>query len=141
MSESTMPMVSLTRVVHFSASHRLHVKSFSAEQNRKIFGKCNSPNGHGHNYKVEVTVTGEMNPETGMVLSLTTLKKIIENTVVKNLDHKNLNLDVPYFKKNNPTAENIAIMIWEMIVKKIPKETELQIRLFETENNIVLYRG
>jgi len=136
-----MPQISLTRVVQFSASHRLHVKSYSAEKNRRVFGKCNSPNGHGHNYKAEITVVGGLNPETGMVLNLSLLKAIIEKTVIRQLDHKNLNLDVPEFKKINPTAENIAIMIWKMIRPKLPRGLDLEIKLFETENNIVLYRG
>jgi len=136
-----MTIASLTRVVQFSASHRLHVGAYSAAKNRQLFGKCNSPNGHGHNYKAEVTVTGTVNPETGMVLSLTVLKEIIEDTVVRHFDHRNLNLDLAYFKKANPTAENIAIVIWKMISKKLPKDLKLEIKLFETDKNIVVYRG
>ncbi|HEX5034199.1 MAG TPA: 6-carboxytetrahydropterin synthase [bacterium] len=136
-----MATASLTRIVQFSASHRLHVPSYSAAKNRQLFGKCNSPNGHGHNYKAEVTVTGEVNPETGMVISLTVLKEIIEDTVVRQLDHRNLNLDVPHFKKANPTAENIAIEIWRMISKRLPKSLSLEIKLFETDKNVVIYRG
>lgn len=136
-----MATASLTRVVQFSASHRLHVASYSAAKNRQLFGKCNSPNGHGHNYKAEVTVTGPVNPETGMVISLTVLKEIIEETVVRQFDHRNLNLDLALFKKLNPTAENIAIEIWKMISKKLPKNLNLEIKLFETDKNVVLYRG
>jgi 6-pyruvoyltetrahydropterin/6-carboxytetrahydropterin synthase len=136
-----MANASLTRVVQFSASHRLHVPAYSAAKNRRLFGKCNSPNGHGHNYKAEVTVTGEVNPETGMVISLTVLKEIIEATVVRQFDHRNLNLDVPFFKKANPTAENIAIEIWKMISKKLPRDLSLEIKLFETDKNVVVYRG
>lgn len=136
-----MATASLTRVVQFSASHRLHVAAYSAAKNRQLFGKCNSPNGHGHNYKAEVSVTGEVNPETGMVISLTVLKEIIEDTVVRQFDHRNLNLDVPLFKKANPTAENIAIEIWKMISKKLPSNLSLEIKLFETDKNVVVYRG
>ena len=136
-----MRIVSLSRIVHFSASHRLHVGTYSAQKNRRIFGKCNNPAGHGHNYTAEVTVTGEIDPVTGMVFNLDELKKILEATVMKRLDHRNLNLEVPAFKKTNPTAENIAIEIHRMVREKIPKPLRLEVKLHETVNNSVVYRG
>ncbi len=136
-----MPIVSLTRRLQFSASHRLHSSHLSDEENRKIFDKCNNPNGHGHNYILEVTVKGEVDPQTGMVMNLTDLKTILEETVMQVLDHKHLNLDVPAFQKINPTSENIAVEIWKWLQVKIPKNILSEIKLFETENNIVVYRG
>lgn len=136
-----MPNVSLTRAVHFSASHRLHVPQLSTAKNRKIFGKCNNPAGHGHNYIAEVSVTGEVDPMTGMVFNLDTLKKILDATVMKQFDHRNLNLEVQVFKKVNPTAENIAIEIHRMVSAKLPRQLKLEVKLYETANNSVVYRG
>lgn len=136
-----MPIVTLTRRAQFSASHRLHSPQLSAEENRKIFDKCNNPNGHGHNYVVEIAVRGEIDPKTGMVMNLSDLKKAIDEAVMQNLDHKNLNLDVPAFRDLNPTAENIAVVIWCLLEKKIPKHLLYEVKLHETENNVVVYRG
>lgn len=136
-----MPLVYLTRRAQFSASHRLHAAALSDEENRKIFDKCNNPHGHGHNYVVEVTVKGEVDGVTGMVLSLSDLKKAIEETVMKDLDHKHLNLDVEDFEHLNPTAENITVVLWRRLLKKLPPGLLHEIRLHETENNVVVYRG
>jgi 6-pyruvoyl-tetrahydropterin synthase len=136
-----MAIVSLTRVVHFSASHRLHVRALSGAKNRALFGKCNNPAGHGHNYTAEVTVTGEVDAATGMVFNLDMLKKILNDTVLKRLDHRNLNVEVTAFRKLNPTAENIAIEIHRMVQKHLPKTLKLEVKLFETPNNSVVYRG
>jgi 6-pyruvoyltetrahydropterin/6-carboxytetrahydropterin synthase len=131
----------ITRRLMFCASHRLHSRELTEEENRKTFGKCNHPNGHGHNYVVEVTVSGPIDPKTGMVFNLTELRRVMEDTVEKEMDHKNLNVDVPAFKELNPTAENIAAVIWEMLEKRLPKGALYEVRLTETENNFVSYRG
>lgn len=136
-----MPIAYLTRKVHFSASHRLHSKALSEAENKKIFDKCNHVNGHGHNYIAEVTVKGEIDPKTGMVINLNDLKRALDETVMQWMDHKHLNLDVPEFKELNPTAENIALVIWKMLEKKIPPHLLYKVKLFETENNIAIYRG
>jgi len=136
-----MPLIYLTRRAQFSASHRLHASGLSDDENRRIFDKCNNPHGHGHNYVVEVTVKGEVEGATGMVMSLSDLKAAIEEAVMKDLDHKNLNLDVPEFKDLNPTAENIALVLWRRLKKKLPKGLLHEVKLHETENNVVVYRG
>lgn len=140
MSKS-IPVVQLTRRMHFSASHRLHSKSLSEKENQALFGKCNRENGHGHNYCVEVHLRGPVDPKTGMVFSLSELKEILQNTVEKELDHRHLNLDVAAFRDLNPTAENIAYVIWEMLEPRLPKGLLYKVKLFETENNVATYRG
>ncbi|MFO1518344.1 MAG: 6-pyruvoyl tetrahydrobiopterin synthase family protein [bacterium] len=136
-----MPIAYLTRRAQFSASHRLHSRHLSDEENLKVFDKCNNPNGHGHNYVLEVTVKGEIDPQTGMVMNLKDLKSTLDETVMKNMDHKHLNLDVAEFKHVNPTAENIALVIWNQISKHLPPGSLHEIKLHETENNVVVYRG
>ncbi|XP_036428825.1 6-pyruvoyl tetrahydrobiopterin synthase isoform X1 [Colossoma macropomum] len=131
----------ITRVESFSACHRLHSKSLSDEENKRIFGKCNNPNGHGHNYKVEVTVRGKIDQDTGMVMNLTDLKQYIEEAIMKPLDHKNLDLDVPYFANVVSTTENLAVYIWDSIVKLLPPNMLYEIKVHETDKNIVIYRG
>ncbi|XP_060794908.1 6-pyruvoyl tetrahydrobiopterin synthase [Neoarius graeffei] len=131
----------ITRVQSFSASHRLHSKSLSDEENKRIFGKCNNPNGHGHNYRVEVTVRGKIDPNTGMVMNLTDLKQYIEEGIMKPLDHKNLDLDVPYFANTISTTENLAVCIWDNMIKLLPSNLLYEIKVHETDNNIVVYRG
>jgi 6-pyruvoyltetrahydropterin/6-carboxytetrahydropterin synthase len=136
-----MKKARITRRMTFSASHRLHSPELSDEENRKVFGKCNHSSGHGHNYSVEITIAGPIDSKTGMVFNLTDLKQVMVETIEKEFDHKNLNLDVVAFKKLNPTAENIAVVIWEMLQKKLPKGVLHEVRLIETENNFVSYRG
>ncbi len=136
-----MPLAYLTRKAHFCASHRLHSPHLSDAENKKVFGKCNHPSGHGHNYVVEVTVKGEIDPQTGMVMNLTDLKKALDETVMHWMDHKHLNIDVPEFEQLNPTAENIAFIIWKMLEKKMSPPLLHQVKLFETENNSAIYRG
>jgi 6-pyruvoyltetrahydropterin/6-carboxytetrahydropterin synthase len=136
-----MPEVKLIRRVQFSASHRLHASGLSDAENQKIFGKCNRANGHGHNYVAYIEVKGEVDPKTGMVMSLEDLKAAIERTVMARLDHKHLNLDVPEFKSLNPTAENIAIVLWRMLEPELPKGLLHKVTLHETENNIAVYKG
>ncbi len=134
-------MIFLTRKTEFCASHRLYNPDFSPEKNEKTFGLCNNPNGHGHNYVLEVTVKGEVNPETGMVLDLKTLKKLITLEIIDKVDHKNLNVDVPFMRGLIPTAENIAIKVWEILEPKIMNGKLHEVKLFESEKNMVIYRG
>lgn len=134
-------MVFVTRREVFSASHRLFNEKFTDEENQRIFGKCNNLNGHGHNYVLEVVVAGEINPSTGYVLDLKSLKKIIIDSVISKVDHKNLNLDVDFLKGKIPTSENIAVGIWNQLEDKIPLGKLYSVTIYETENNYVEYRG
>lgn len=134
-------MLYLTRRETFSASHRLFRPELSDEENFQIFGKCSNPNGHGHNYILEVVVSGNVNPETGYVLDLKELKKIIHKFVIEKVDHKNLNVDVDFMQEVNPSSENITIGIWNQLVDKIPIGKLHSVKLYETENNYVEYRG
>jgi 6-pyruvoyltetrahydropterin/6-carboxytetrahydropterin synthase len=134
-------MIYVTRREVFSASHRLFNPNFSDEENDRLFGKCNNLNGHGHNYILEVIVSGEVDPNTGYVIDLKVLKEIIKKNVIRNVDHKNLNLDVDFLKGKIPTAENIAIGIWNQLVDKLPSGKLYSIKLYETENNYVEFKG
>ncbi|KAM4716041.1 6-pyruvoyl tetrahydrobiopterin synthase [Anableps anableps] len=131
----------ITRVQSFSACHRLHSLHLSDEDNKEVYGKCNNPYGHGHNYKVEVTVRGKIDPVTGMVMNLTDLKRCIEEVIMIPLDHKNLDKDVPYFANVVSTTENLAVYIWDNMVKALPASLLYEIRIHETDKNIVIYRG
>jgi len=131
--------VKVSRREHFNAAHRLHNPAWTAEKNQQVFGKCNNPNYHGHNYELVVSLIGEPNPETGYVYDLKLLSDLIKENVLKKFDHKNLNLDTEYFKDINPTAENIAVMIWRILRQKIESNLELKITLYETERNFVEY--
>jgi 6-pyruvoyltetrahydropterin/6-carboxytetrahydropterin synthase len=135
-----MPKVTVTRRVHFNAAHRLHSAALSDAENRRIFGPCNNPNFHGHNYELDISVEGEVDPVTGYVVDLGVVKRIAEETVLAALDHRNLNLDVPEFRELNPTAENIAVVIWRKLVKKVPGRL-VRIVLWETPRNFVEYWG
>ena len=164
MTSSETPIVYLTRRETFSACHRLHSKHLSDAQNKLIFDKCNNPNGHGHNYIVEVTVKGSIDPLTGMVINITDLKKIMREAIMEQLDHKNIDLDVPYFSgcshdgaQSNQTlksdesggqvstVENIAVYVWKNIYHLLDKSkftAELhEVKIWETEKNITVYRG
>ncbi|OQV25058.1 putative 6-pyruvoyl tetrahydrobiopterin synthase [Hypsibius exemplaris] len=135
-------IVYVTRTDHFSAAHRLHSSALSDEENRQIFGKCNHQNGHGHNYKVEVTVKGAVHPTTGMVMNLVDLKEIMRESIMEPMDHKNLDLDVAYFASVASTAENICLFIWDQVVNRLPGGVTLyEVRLYETEKNVAFYRG
>lgn len=134
-------IVSVCRKAHFNAAHRLYNPAWSNEKNDEVFGKCNNPNYHGHNYSLEVWVTGEIDPDTGYLIDLKILKDIIETEVEDRFDHKNLNLDTEEFKNLNPTAENICVVIWRLIKAKLDAKLELKVRLYETERNIVEYEG
>lgn len=127
------------RRAHFNAAHRLYNPDWSFEKNNEVFGLCNNPSYHGHNYVVEVKVIGEINPETGYVLDMKILKDIIESEILNRFDHRNLNLDTEEFKNLNPTAENIATVIYNLIRAKLDTQYDLYIRLWETERNIVEY--
>jgi len=131
--------VAVSRKEHFNAAHRLHNSAWSDEKNQKVFGKCNNPNYHGHNYELIVTLTGEPDADTGYVFDMKELSDIIQDNVTGRFDHKNLNLDTDYFKNLNPTAENIAVVIWNILRPLIPSKYDLRVRLFETERNIVDY--
>ena len=131
--------VAVYRKEHFNAAHRLHNSKFSEEKNDAVFGKCNNPNFHGHNYELIVKITGEPDAETGYVIDLKLLSDLIKEKVLKRFDHKNLNLDVEEFKTLNPTAENIAIVIYNILRPEISNQLELKVRLYETERNFVEY--
>lgn len=127
------------RKEHFNSAHRLYNPLWSEEKNQQVFGKCNNPNFHGHNYELVVKITGETNPDTGYVIDMKLLSDVIRKEVISRFDHKNLNLDLEEFKNLNPTAENIAFVIYQRLRAKIEKEYELKIFLYETERNFVEY--
>ena len=131
----------VSRKAHFNAAHRLYRKDWSFEKNDEIFGKCNNPNFHGHNYDLIVHVTGEIDKETGYVMDMKVLKDIIKSEVEDAFDHKNLNLEVPEFKDLNPTAENIVVVIYDKIKPKLDSDFKLEITLYETPRNFVSYTG
>lgn len=124
-------MVSLTRKIEFAASHLYHNAEFSAEENRRVFGKCNNPHGHGHNYTLEVTIAGEPDPVTGMVLDLTELKELLEREVMRRMDHRFLNYEVAELAGMIPTCENIAVVIWNLLEPKISSGHLQRVRLYE----------
>jgi 6-pyruvoyltetrahydropterin/6-carboxytetrahydropterin synthase len=129
--------VAVFRKEHFNAAHRLHNPEWTDEKNVSVFGKCNNPNFHGHNYELIVQVTGEVDPQTGYVMDMKLLSDILQEFVLSRFDHKNLNLDVAEFRNLNPSAENIAIVIYNILRTKIDTELALKIRLYETERNFV----
>lgn len=133
--------VSVYRLAHFNAAHQLAVPSWSDEKNQDMFGKCANPNFHGHNYDVEVRVTGNLDPETGILINLKDLKILIEREVENRFDHRNLNLDCPEFNDRIPTVENICIVIYELLRPHIPAHLDLGIRLYETPRNYAEYPG
>ncbi len=134
-----MNKIAVYRKEHFNAAHRLYNPDWSDEKNEEIFGKCNNPNWHGHNYELIVKVIGEPDPSTGYVYDMKKLSDIIKMHVTDKFDHKNLNLDVEEFKELNPTAENIATVIYRILREQIEPHLDLQIRLYETERNFVEY--
>ena len=133
--------ITVCRKAHFNAAHKLHNKNWSKEENTKVFGKCSNENFHGHNYELIVKIYGEIDQNTGMVIDLSFLKKIIEKEIEEELDHKNLNLDIPYFKKIIPTTENLAIYIWKKLNKAIELNCKITVVLYETPRNFVEYTG
>ncbi|HLN93992.1 MAG TPA: 6-carboxytetrahydropterin synthase [Flavobacterium sp.] len=133
--------VTVSRRAHFNAAHRLYRPDWSDERNNAVFGKCNNPNFHGHNYELIVSVTGEIDPETGFVIDVKELADLIRTHVEDAFDHKNLNLDVADFQSLNPTAENIAVVIWNRLRPHIAADKEMEVTLYETPRNFVSYRG
>ena len=131
--------VAVFRKEHFNAAHRLHNPAWSSEKNAEVFGKCNNPSYHGHNYELIVQVTGEPDPETGYVCDMKVLSDLIKKHVTERFDHRNLNVDIDEFKNLNPTAENIAVVIYNILREQIDATLELKIRLYETERNFVEY--
>ncbi len=133
--------VTISRKAHFNAAHRLYRKDWTFEKNDAVFGKCNNPNFHAHNYEMIVSVTGPIDPETGYVMDVKILSDLIKAEVEDKFDHKNLNLDVPEFLDLNPTAENIVVVIWNKIRNRIDSKFDLEVVLFETPRNFVTYKG
>ena len=136
-----MMRVTVCRKEHFNAAHRLHNPAWTHEQNDAFFGKCNNPNYHGHNYELIVKLTGPVDPNTGYVYDMKKLSTLIQEEVLTKFDHKNLNMDTEEFAQMNPTAENIAVVIWNKLRSKIDAGLELAVVLYETERNFVEYNG
>lgn len=133
--------VTVSRKAHFNAAHRLYNPNWSFEKNQEVFDKCNNPNYHGHNYELIVSVKGTIDPETGYVIDMKELKDLIKLHVEEPFDHKNLNLDTEEFKQLNPTAENIAVVIWNKLRPHLQPSLELKVKLYETERNFVEFEG
>lgn len=133
--------ITVYRKAHFNAAHRLFKKEWSDEQNLKVFGKCSNPNYHGHNYELEVGITGSIDSETGFVIDLGLLKEMIKIEIEDRFDHKNLNIEVADFKTLNPTVENIAKVIWERLSGKLDTRYAISVKLYETPRNFVVYTG
>lgn len=136
-----MPQLTICRAEHFNAAHRLHNPHWDDARNQQVFGKCNNPNYHGHNYNLTVRLTGEIDPETGYVFDLKQLSDIIKRQVLNQFDHRNLNLDTDDFRELNPTAENIAVVIWRRLRAALPPALTLAVTLHETDRNFVEYYG
>ena len=136
-----MEKITVIRAEHFNAAHRLHNDNWSDEKNKAFFGKCNNPNYHGHNYDLEVMVSGHVDPESGYLIDMKVLSDLIKSEILDCFDHKNLNMDVIEFKKLMPSAENIAVVIYNILKKKIDQDLDLEITLYETPRNFVKYTG
>ena len=136
-----MPRITGYRKAHFNAAHRLYKPEWSDEKNSEVFGKCNNPHFHGHNYEIIVAVTGEIDPDTGYVFDLGILKRLIRSEIEDAFDHKNLNIQVEEFKNLNPTAENICVVSYNKLRKHLPSSLDLEITLYETPRNFVKYSG
>jgi len=131
--------ISAFRRAHFNAAHRLHNPNWSPEKNREVFGLCNNPNYHGHNYELEVKISGEVDPDTCYLIDLGYLKQLIKEQIEDRFDHKNLNLDTEEFRELNPTAENICFVIWKILRAQLEERYDLAVRLYETPRNFVEY--
>ncbi len=137
-----MPRVQVTRRVHFSAAHRLHRPDWSDERNQEVFGACANPNWHGHNYELDVTVAGPIDPETGYVLDLKRLRDLVSELVIEDVDHRNLNLEVEWLEGINPTTENLVVAVWKRLQAAVPPDVDLvKLTLWETPRNRVEYSG
>lgn len=134
-------IATICRRIHFNSAHRLHNAAWTESKNQEVFGKCNNPNFHGHNYELIIKITGEISAETGYVMDVKLLKDLVEHEITEKFDHKNLNLDTEEFKHLNPTAENIAIVIYNLLKPHIETDKKLGIILYETERNYVEYNG
>lgn len=134
-------IVSVFRKSHFNAAHRLHNPEWDAQKNEEIFGVCNNPNFHGHNYELVVKVSGEIDPATGYVMDMKILQDLIDEQITARFDHKNLTLDTEEFRELNPTAENISVVIWNILREFIPADKQLSVTLYETDRNFVEYDG
>jgi 6-pyruvoyltetrahydropterin/6-carboxytetrahydropterin synthase len=141
MPDALAPVVTATRVLRFNAAHRIHNPALSDDENARLFGKCNNPNWHGHNYRLEVSVRGPVDGRTGYVMDLGVLKRVVEEEFVDRVDHRNLNLDVEFMRGVNPTAENIVVTCWRVLAPRVAPATLTKLRLWETENNYVEYEG
>jgi len=136
-----VPQVTVTRRIKFNAAHRVHNPALSDEENQAIFGKCNNPNWHGHNYTLDISVRGEIDPRTGYVLDLSQLKAIVEREIIQYVDHRNFNLDVPFLRGVIPTSENIIVAFWRILKPAVTPGTLTRLVLWETDNNYVEYGG
>jgi 6-pyruvoyltetrahydropterin/6-carboxytetrahydropterin synthase len=136
-----MPLVTATRRLRFNAAHRIHNPALSDEENVRLFGKCNNPNWHGHNYTLEVSVAGPVDERTGYVMDLSVLKQIVQREVIDRVDHRNMNVDVEFMRGINPTAENIVVACWRVLAPRVSPGKLTRLRLWETENNYVEYEG
>lgn len=135
------PVVTITRRLRFNAAHRVHNPQLSDEENRALFGKCNNPNWHGHNYTLEVSVTGPVDPKTGYVMDLAVIRDVVTREVIDKVDHRNFNLDVEFMQGINPTSENIIVQCWKVIAPLLHPGRLTHLRLWETENHFVDYEG
>ncbi len=136
-----MPQVTVTRRLRFNAAHRVHNPALSDEENLALFGKCNNPNWHGHNYMLDVSVAGQIDSRTGYVMDLAELKRVVQETVIDQVDHRNFNLEVNFMRGVIPTAENIVVGCWRVIEPHVAPARLTRLRLWETENNYVEYEG
>ncbi|HEX3158115.1 MAG TPA: 6-carboxytetrahydropterin synthase [Gemmatimonadaceae bacterium] len=136
-----MPEVTATRRMRFNAAHRVHNPALSDEENQRLFGKCNNPNWHGHNYVLEVSVRGAVEERTGYVMDLARLRDIVQREVIERVDHRNMNLDVDFMRGIIPTSENIVVACWRVIAPHVAPARLTRLRLWETENNYVEYEG
>jgi len=136
-----MPLVTVTRVLRFNAAHRVHNPALSEDENNRLFGKCNNPNWHGHNYRLDVSVTGPIEERTGYVIDLGALRDIVEREVIDKTDHRNFNIDVDYTRGLIPTTENIVVAMWRVIAPAVAPAKLVRLRLWETENNYAEYEG
>ena len=136
-----MCLVTVTRRLRFNAAHRLHNPALSAEENRTLFGRDNNPHGHGHNYELEVSVTGVIDDRTGYVIDLGELRRIVEDELISQLDHRHMNMDVPFLRGVNPTSENIVVACWRVLESRLIPGRLTRLRLHETESNYVEYDG
>lgn len=141
-SPASKPRVYVSRKFHFSASHRVYNPTWSDEKNAEVFGPCSNPTGHGHNYELEVVIAGTPDPDTGYVMDITKLKELVEKNVIRYLDHRHLNTDVPFLAGQIPSSENLIVAIWKQLQPFLPEGVELvELRLWETPRNCFIYHG